>query len=427
MIKILEDLLIEATTSPNAPSSLVAGLRKAVDAARCGSVKGKTFAFSSVLPTLSRDEACSRIEEAGGAIVSAVSAKLDYLVAGSEAGSKLLKALELGVPVIGEKQLQAMLPASYKQLAALQEPPVVLGYDKLIGALRTAPPPAAADLLPPPFDSLEEAQRAEGVGPRAYRVCVREHGVCMVGDVIEDFPQRQFSNPENWLPCDKDGWVSGRLSGQEGLATEWRDHPGLSDWRPVRTPKPSAIDEMAEQMKRWAAPTREDFDKALNDLSEAMGVPKRRLLGQAREVPLESEDAKPTNPKDAAATDRVPLGLLSPIAKAHWALAQHCGRAKYGAWNWREAGVRASVYIDAIGRHTDGYLSGETYDPADGTHHLGNIMACCAILLEAEAAGKLTDDRPPALDMRPTYAEVQRRMADLTTKYADRNPKHWTR
>lgn len=136
-------------------------------------------------------------------------------------------------------------------------------------------------------------------------------------------------------------------------------------------------------------------------------------------------DTKPTNPKDAAATGRVPLGLLSPIAKAHWALAQHCGRVKYGAWNWREAGARASIYIDAICRHADAYLSGETYDPADDTHHLGNVMACCAILLEAEAAGKLVDDRPPHIDMRATYADVERRMADLTAKYADRNPKHW--
>ena len=137
-------------------------------------------------------------------------------------------------------------------------------------------------------------------------------------------------------------------------------------------------------------------------------------------------NTKPTNPKDAIGDTKLPLALLSPIAKAHWALAQHCGRVKYGAWNWREAGVRASVYISAIGRHMDGYLSGEQLDPADGTHHLGNVMACCAILLEAEARGNLTDDRPPRLDMRPAYALAEQVQATLTEKYADRNPKHWT-
>lgn len=137
-------------------------------------------------------------------------------------------------------------------------------------------------------------------------------------------------------------------------------------------------------------------------------------------------DSKPTNPKDAVGDTRVPLSLLSPIAKAHWALAQHCGRTKYGAWNWRQTGVRASVYISAIQRHADGYLSGETNDPEDGTHHLGNIMACCAILLEAEAAGKLQDDRPPVVGIREVYAAVEKQQAVLTAKYADRRPRHWT-
>ncbi|KAB2921001.1 MAG: hypothetical protein F9K30_15490, partial [Dechloromonas sp.] len=49
------------------------------------------------------------IEAAGGKVSGSVSKKTDYLVAGEEAGSKLDKALELGVPVIDESQLMAML------------------------------------------------------------------------------------------------------------------------------------------------------------------------------------------------------------------------------------------------------------------------------------------------------------------------------
>jgi hypothetical protein len=122
----------------------------------------------------------------------------------------------------------------------------------------------------------------------------------------------------------------------------------------------------------------------------------------------------------------VPLSLLSPIAKAQWALAQFCGMSKYGAWNFRAAGVRLSIYLDAIDRHRDALLSGETYDPVDGTHHLGNIMACCAIILDAEAAGVLVDDRPPSISVRPTYADVEARMAKLRVQYEDRNPRHYT-
>ena len=135
---------------------------------------------------------------------------------------------------------------------------------------------------------------------------------------------------------------------------------------------------------------------------------------------------KVSNPKDAIADAKVPLWLLSPIAKVHWALAQYAGMLKYGAWNWRIAGVRASVYISAIERHIDAYKSGEDVDPVDRTKHLGNIMACCALLLEAEAAGKLVDDRPPFIAYRPIVEGAEKLIVELKEKYKDRKPHHWT-
>ena len=135
---------------------------------------------------------------------------------------------------------------------------------------------------------------------------------------------------------------------------------------------------------------------------------------------------KDTNPKDAIADSKVPLWLLSPIAKVKWAMAQFAGMVKYGAWNWRSAGVRASVYISAMERHMEAFKSGEEFDPVDGTDHLGNIMACCAILIDARAANNLTDDRPPRVDHRPAVAEAETLMVVLREKYADRNPRHYT-
>jgi DNA ligase (NAD+) len=70
---------------------------------------GKSFVLTGTLPTLTRDEAKKRIEDAGGKVTGSVSKKTDYLVAGADAGSKLDKAKELGVEVIDEKALTELL------------------------------------------------------------------------------------------------------------------------------------------------------------------------------------------------------------------------------------------------------------------------------------------------------------------------------
>jgi DNA ligase (NAD+) len=61
------------------------------------------------LSGLTRDEAKTRIAEAGGRVSSSVSKKTDYVVAGNEAGSKLQRAQDLGVPVIDESELLRLL------------------------------------------------------------------------------------------------------------------------------------------------------------------------------------------------------------------------------------------------------------------------------------------------------------------------------
>lgn len=70
---------------------------------------GKTLVLTGTLPTLKRDEAKAMIEVAGGKVAGSVSKKTDFVVAGEEAGSKLEKALELGVPVIDEAELLRLL------------------------------------------------------------------------------------------------------------------------------------------------------------------------------------------------------------------------------------------------------------------------------------------------------------------------------
>ena len=70
---------------------------------------GLTFVLTGTLPTMSRDEAGALIKKNGGKVSSSVSKKTSYVVAGEEAGSKLTKAKELGVPVIDEEGLLKMI------------------------------------------------------------------------------------------------------------------------------------------------------------------------------------------------------------------------------------------------------------------------------------------------------------------------------
>lgn len=74
-----------------------------------GRLSGKSFVFTGALTRFSRDEARKLVEDEGGSVVGSVSRKTDYVVAGEEAGSKLKKAQELGLNIVGEVEFLAML------------------------------------------------------------------------------------------------------------------------------------------------------------------------------------------------------------------------------------------------------------------------------------------------------------------------------
>ena len=73
---------------------------------------GKTIVITGTLPTLSREQAAELIEQAGGKVQSSVSKKTSMVLAGADAGSKLVKAQELTIPVISEADLLQLLEAT---------------------------------------------------------------------------------------------------------------------------------------------------------------------------------------------------------------------------------------------------------------------------------------------------------------------------
>ena len=74
-----------------------------------GPLSGKTFVLTGTLPSMTRDEAAALIEAAGGKVTGSVSKKTDYVVAGDAAGSKLTKAEQLGITILDENGLRALV------------------------------------------------------------------------------------------------------------------------------------------------------------------------------------------------------------------------------------------------------------------------------------------------------------------------------
>jgi hypothetical protein len=142
--------------------------------------------------------------------------------------------------------------------------------------------------------------------------------------------------------------------------------------------------------------------------------------------PAKKYDMKLTNPKDAIGSSKLPLGLAPDTIEVEVALAYLEGALKYGRFNWRVAGVRASIYRAALGRHLAKWWNGQAEDPKTRVKHLASIIACAGILLDAELCGKLNDDRPPSAPISDLIDGYEDRVKHLKEMFKSHNPKHYT-
>ena len=120
-----------------------------------------------------------------------------------------------------------------------------------------------------------------------------------------------------------------------------------------------------------------------------------------------STDTKPSNPKDAIGSKKLAMHLVPSIVQVYAALGFTEGALKYGKYNWRVAGVRMSIYLDAMYRHIAKLQNGEWADKKTKVPHLASIIACAGIIADARASGKLTDDRPPTQDELSLLIDVE--------------------
>jgi len=102
----------------------------------------------------------------------------------------------------------------------------------------------------------------------------------------------------------------------------------------------------------------------------------------------------PPNPKAAYGAQKPDLSLIPPVALHHMAQAFEVGAEKYGPFNWREKAVEARTYVAAGMRHLADWLDGKEIPSDSPAHNLGHLMACAAILLDAQELGNLIDNRP---------------------------------
>lgn len=133
-------------------------------------------------------------------------------------------------------------------------------------------------------------------------------------------------------------------------------------------------------------------------------------------------DSKPSNPKDRAATNRVPMDLVPDTLSLYAAMAFAEGDSKYIAHNYRVAGVRVSIYVGALRRHLMRYFNGEWADVKTGVPHLSSVAACTAILIDGHVMGNIVDDRPPAIDLNEEMSRAEEVIAHVYRMNADKRP-----
>jgi len=106
-------------------------------------------------------------------------------------------------------------------------------------------------------------------------------------------------------------------------------------------------------------------------------------------------DKKLTNPKDRIGVRKAGMSCVPPRVLAEIGLGMMEGGIKYTPYNWREAGIRYSVYYDAAMRHLMAWFEGENAYLDSGLSHVTKAICSLIVLRDGMLSDNTTDDRPP--------------------------------
>ncbi len=154
-----------------------------------------------------------------------------------------------------------------------------------------------------------------------------------------------------------------------------------------------------------------------------MPSPKPPGIGWVPDVD-EPTFTKPSNPKDMIGIKRFAMSVLPWNVLGWVAIALLEGAFKYRRHNYREIGVRASIYHDAALRHIMKWWEGEDYDP-DITfakvHHVDKAISSLIVVSDSIKRGNWTDDRPPKCS-DGWYKELDTAVEALWKQYPNPEP-----
>ena len=162
-----------------------------------------------------------------------------------------------------------------------------------------------------------------------------------------------------------------------------------------------------------------DTEQWAKDFYEKMYAFYAKLCFWPDEPGVNKMDIKDSNPKDVLGIAKVPMHTISPRVLMEVSLAMMEGGRKYGTYNYRAMGVKASVYCDAAMRHMMDWFEGTAIDPDSGLHHLVKAIASVIVLRDGIIMGNYEDDRPIQLPNKLELNKLNEKAKGLITRFPE--------